>query len=92
MPTFLIGIGIATGYATVGNFGSEAYTDYTVVGNTVHLAQRIEDVTPGGRIRVSAQTHHAVSAQVEARPLEAMTFKGISNPQEIYEVVGLRTE
>ena len=49
-------------------------------------------MTPGGKIRVSAQTHHAVSAQVEARQLEAMTFKGISNPQEIYEVVGLRTE
>ena len=57
-----VGMGINTGYATVGNFGSELFSDYTAIGNSVNLAARIESVSHPGQILVSETTRDRVQS------------------------------
>ena len=54
---FQLRIGINTGYCTVGNFGSEDRMDYTIIGNEVNLASRLQSHTEPGSILISHETH-----------------------------------
>jgi class 3 adenylate cyclase len=82
-----IGIGINTGYMTVGNIGSEFHRDYTVVGNQVNIAARLESMAKPGEILISRRTYSKAKdiASIE----EAGTFhlKGIHSPIAVYKVV-----
>ena len=76
----LIRIGIDSGECIVGNFGSEARMDYTVVGRRVNTAARLETASAPGRILVSAATWELVKDSFEALPNDVIKLKGIEEP------------
>jgi class 3 adenylate cyclase/CHASE3 domain sensor protein len=84
---FEIGIGIATGWVTVGDVGSPARTDYTVLGNQVNLAARLADKAKARQILVSERTMVSVDHIVDGRLVDEISLKGINRPIKIYEIV-----
>ena len=84
--SFEIGIGITTGWVTVGDIGSAARSDYTVLGNEVNLASRLSDRATAGQILVTEATLEAVRDLVEATPLDKVELKGVSRDIRIFEI------
>jgi adenylate cyclase len=74
---FRMRIGINTGYCNVGNFGSEARMDYTIIGGEVNLAARLEAQADPGGILMSYETYALVRDIVDADELPSIEAKGI---------------
>lgn len=87
---FKMRIGINTGYCNVGNFGSEARMDYTIIGGEVNLAARLEGIAEPGGLTLSQETYGQVKDMVVAKKQEPITVKGISRPVTPYRVTGLK--
>jgi class 3 adenylate cyclase len=81
-----MGIGMSTGYMTVGNIGSATRLDYTVVGSHVSLASRLAERARAGQILVSERTLIQARGIVEAREVDEMELEGVARPIKIYEV------
>jgi len=82
-----IRIGINTGFCTVGNFGSEARMDYTIIGASVNLAARLEAASEHGGILISYETYALVKDRIHCEPQEPVTAKGFSQPIATFRVV-----
>ncbi|MCZ6637652.1 MAG: adenylate/guanylate cyclase domain-containing protein, partial [Alphaproteobacteria bacterium] len=89
---FELRIGINTGYCTVGNFGSRDRMDYTIIGNEVNLAARLESLAQVGGILMAHETHALVKDTVLAEEGDTLTVKGFAKPLRTYSVVGLYDE
>jgi class 3 adenylate cyclase len=85
-----VGMGINTGYMTVGNIGSDIYKDYTVIGHQVNVAARLESLAKPGQILVSQRTYSRVRDLVEVEKVGEIKVKGIHNPIITYNVKGLQ--
>jgi len=83
---FAIRIGINTGHASVGNFGSRDRLDYTAIGRQVNLAARLQVSCEPGKVLLSHSTWVLVNDQIAGTPKGAITVKGIHNPVNVYEV------
>ena len=86
---FQIRIGINTGFCTVGNFGSGDRMDYTIIGNEVNLASRLESHAEVGGILMALETHSLVKDTVLAEEGDTLTVKGFAKPVRSYAVVDL---
>jgi class 3 adenylate cyclase len=81
-------IGINTGFVNVGNFGSNDRMDYTIIGVEANLAARLQSIAEPGGMVLSYETYSLVRHLLRARPLEAITLKGIRRPVVPYAVEG----
>jgi len=74
------GVGIATGYATLGRIGFEGRYDYGAIGNVVILAQRLSAEAKAGQILLSQRVQAAVEADAETTSVGDLTLKGFTRP------------
>jgi adenylate cyclase len=83
-------IGIATGEALVGSIGSEYMMSFTVMGDTVNLAARLETANKvyGSRCLISEATANLCAADFEIREIDRVVVTGQSQPQTVYEIMG----
>lgn len=85
-PALHVRMGISTGYATVGNFGSTNRLHYTAIGNTVNEAARIQDLCTADHILIGEDTHLRVRDQYQCTAHSKVQLKGRQNPVQLYEV------
>lgn len=81
-----VGAGISTGEAFVGNVGGATVTDYTVLGDTVNVAARLQGEAGGGEILVSQETYAHVAGQFPGATRRELLLKGKSEPVVAWQV------
>ena len=86
------GIGIALGYATLGQIGFEQRLEYAAIGSVTNLASRLCDEAKAGQIVVSRRVYGMVEPWVEGRPIDDLNLKGFNHPILAAEIVSWREE
>jgi class 3 adenylate cyclase len=86
------GVGIATGYATLGRIGFQGRVDYAAIGSVVNLAARLCAEAADGTILAAARTVAAVEELVVAELLDALALKGFARPVAVARLSGLRAQ
>ena len=85
-----IRVGLNSGEVVVRSIGSDLRMDYSAVGQTTHLAARMEQAALPGSIVITPATFLLVQGYVEVRPLGPMPVKGVNDVIEVFEITGAR--
>jgi adenylate cyclase len=93
-PAIDMRIGIATGDAIVGNIGSDLTMNYTVMGDTVNFASRLEGANKayGTRLLISARTAALAAEVIACREIDLLRVEGKLEPERVFDVLGRRGE
>jgi class 3 adenylate cyclase/tetratricopeptide (TPR) repeat protein len=83
-----IRVGLNSGEVVVRSIGSDLHMDYTAVGQTTHLAARMEQMAMPGSILITAEVLRLVEGYVQATSLGPVPIKGLPDPAGVYEVTG----
>jgi class 3 adenylate cyclase len=81
-------VGLNSGEVVVRAIGNDLHMDYSAVGETTHLAARMEQLATPGSIRLTAATLHLVEGLVQVTALGPVPVKGLEEPVEVFELVG----
>jgi adenylate cyclase len=94
LPVVNVRMGIASGEVTVGNIGSETSRGYTVIGDTVNLASRLEQANKfyGTRILVNEATRELAGDTLAFREIDSLRVAGKQEPVRVYELLGLAAD
>ena len=92
IPVLEMGIAINTGEVVAGNIGSERHVKYGVVGEPVNLTARLESLSLGGEVLISAATYAQVKALVDVESTRSVRVKGISDSVTVYGIIGMRDD
>jgi hypothetical protein len=87
--TIRIRVGLNSGEVVVRAIGSDLHMDYTAVGQTTHLAARMEQLADPGSILLTPETFALAEGFVQVAPLGPMAVRGLSAPIEVYELSGV---
>jgi CheY-like chemotaxis protein len=85
-----IGVGLAAGFATLGNIGFEGRIDYAAIGNVTNLAGRLCGEAKGGQILTDQKTLVKIEDFVEVEALDELQLKGFARPIPSFNIVGLK--
>ena len=86
LPEFGLGLGLSTGEAAAALLGSAERLEYTLVGDTVNLSQRLQQFARAGETVISEATMRALTIPVQAIPLPAQRIKGRDTPVTAYKI------
>jgi adenylate cyclase len=88
LTPLVVRVALNSGPVVVGDIGSNRRVDYTVLGNTVNVASRLEEqASDGGEIIIGPETHRLLDGQIPTESLGEMRLRGLSDPVEPYRVV-----
>ena len=86
-----IRVGLNSGGVVVRSIGSDLRMDYSAVGQTTHLAARMEQLAPSGTIRLTAEVLRLAEGFVQVKPLGPIPVKGVDEPVKVFELIGAAT-
>jgi class 3 adenylate cyclase len=85
-----LGLGVASGYATLGLVGFQGRTDYTAIGGAVNIASRLCDKAEDGQILLTQRAYLDVERRVQAKLLGPLDLKGVKHATEVYNILGMK--
>jgi adenylate cyclase len=89
LPVFGLGIGLSTGEVAAALLGSDERLEYTLVGDTVNLSQRLQQLGSAGEIVISGATLEALTGEVDTEELDAQLVKGRDTPVVAYKLLSV---
>ncbi|MFL6196736.1 MAG: adenylate/guanylate cyclase domain-containing protein [Thermoanaerobaculia bacterium] len=87
LPGFKARVALNSGPVVVGDIGSARRVDYTVLGNTVNVASRLEGVTPPDEVVIGPETHRLLNGAIRTEPFGELALKGLQQKIPAYRVV-----
>jgi adenylate cyclase len=86
------GIGVNVGEAIVGNIGSDKRMDYTAIGDSVNVAERLEELARPGQILISQEILTRVNDLIDVQSLQSMPMRGRQTHMLVYELIDIRPD